>query len=117
MRGLLIFMIQCYKAALSPMLGNRCRFYPSCSSYAQEAIDAHGALRGTSLAAKTACQMPPMARGWRRSRAPLPALTPRIDLTTMDLQTLTAYRCYRRTLLHAAHRVGVIQRGEDRRYC
>ncbi|MBC8027090.1 MAG: membrane protein insertion efficiency factor YidD, partial [Steroidobacteraceae bacterium] len=35
-----------------PLLGPRCRFYPSCSHYAIEAIDAHGALRGTWLTIK-----------------------------------------------------------------
>jgi hypothetical protein len=39
-----------YRYALSPLLGPRCRFHPSCSAYALEAIDEHGALRGASLA-------------------------------------------------------------------
>ena len=46
MRRLLIFLISCYKTGLSPFLGNNCRFYPSCSNYAQEAIAAHGILKG-----------------------------------------------------------------------
>ena len=50
MRRLLIFLIDCYKACLSPFLGNACRFYPSCSTYAQEAIAAHGVFRGSYLA-------------------------------------------------------------------
>ena len=50
MRRFLIFLIGCYKYALSPFLGYRCRFYPSCSAYAQEAIETHGALRGSGLA-------------------------------------------------------------------
>ncbi|MFL3653947.1 MAG: membrane protein insertion efficiency factor YidD [Halioglobus sp.] len=49
MRRLLIFLISCYKACLSPFMGNNCRFYPSCSSYAQEAIDTHGAMKGSYL--------------------------------------------------------------------
>ena len=49
MRRLLIFLISCYKACLSPFMGNNCRFYPSCSSYAQEAIDTHGAMKGSHL--------------------------------------------------------------------
>lgn len=49
MRRLLIFLISCYKACLSPFMGNNCRFYPSCSSYAQEAIDTHGAMKGIYL--------------------------------------------------------------------
>jgi uncharacterized protein len=50
MRRLFIFFISCYKACLSPFMGNNCRFYPSCSSYAQEAIALHGAIKGSYLA-------------------------------------------------------------------
>ena len=50
MRRLFIFLIDCYKACLSPFLGNNCRFYPSCSTYAQEAIATHGVLKGFYLA-------------------------------------------------------------------
>ncbi|TGD72796.1 membrane protein insertion efficiency factor YidD [Mangrovimicrobium sediminis] len=46
MRSFFIYMISCYKALLSPFLGHNCRFYPTCSSYAQEAIAEHGILRG-----------------------------------------------------------------------
>lgn len=49
MRRLMIFIISCYQACLSPFLGNRCRFYPSCSSYAQEAIATHGVIKGSYL--------------------------------------------------------------------
>ncbi len=50
MRRLLIFMISCYKVCLSPFIGTHCRFYPSCSSYAQEAISEHGVVKGSYLA-------------------------------------------------------------------
>jgi len=43
-------LILAYRYALSPLLGPRCRFYPSCSAYALEALDRHGALRGLWLA-------------------------------------------------------------------
>jgi len=42
--------IHLYRYTLSPLLGPRCRFYPSCSAYALEAIESHGALRGVWLA-------------------------------------------------------------------
>ncbi|WP_090937832.1 membrane protein insertion efficiency factor YidD [Nonomuraea jiangxiensis] len=45
----LIIPIRFYRAFISPMLGPRCRFYPSCSAYGLEAIAVHGALRGTWL--------------------------------------------------------------------
>lgn len=44
--------IHAYQRFLSPLLGARCRFYPSCSSYAAEAISVHGLARGGWLAAK-----------------------------------------------------------------
>ena len=50
MRRLLIGLIDGYKLLLSPLLGNHCRFHPSCSSYARQAIEEHGALRGSWLA-------------------------------------------------------------------
>ena len=49
MRRLLILLIQGYRYLFSPWLGNHCRFYPSCSHYAQEAVITHGALRGSWL--------------------------------------------------------------------
>jgi uncharacterized protein len=41
--------IHAYRLAVSPLLGPNCRFYPSCSAYALEALAAHGALRGSWL--------------------------------------------------------------------
>jgi uncharacterized protein len=49
-RLLLIGLIHVYRATLSGILGGQCRFYPSCSSYALEAIRLHGATKGTLLA-------------------------------------------------------------------
>lgn len=50
MRLVLRTLIRAYQLLVSPLLGPRCRFYPSCSQYALEAIELHGALRGTLLA-------------------------------------------------------------------
>ena len=50
MQRFLIALISLYKACLSPFLGNNCRFHPTCSSYAQEAIATHGVLKGSLLA-------------------------------------------------------------------
>ena len=52
MKTLLIWIVRAYKLVLSPMLGQNCRFYPSCSSYAIEALRTHGAVRGGWLAAR-----------------------------------------------------------------
>ncbi|WPO99941.1 membrane protein insertion efficiency factor YidD [Pseudomonas sp. HR96] len=46
MRKLVIVPIQFYRYAISPLMADRCRFYPSCSCYALEAIEHHGILRG-----------------------------------------------------------------------
>jgi putative membrane protein insertion efficiency factor len=43
-------LIRLYQIVLSPFIGNQCRFHPSCSTYALEAIETHGALKGTYLA-------------------------------------------------------------------
>lgn len=42
--------IRVYQIALSPYFGNQCRFYPTCSEYAMDAIAKHGALKGSWLA-------------------------------------------------------------------
>jgi putative membrane protein insertion efficiency factor len=44
-------MIGLYQKTVSPLLGQRCRFYPSCSQYAKAAVLKHGSLRGVYLAA------------------------------------------------------------------
>lgn len=46
MRKLFIYLIGAYRYTISPFLGNNCRFYPSCSEYAQTAIGRFGVLRG-----------------------------------------------------------------------
>jgi putative membrane protein insertion efficiency factor len=48
----LVGLLRAYKRWLSPLFGQRCRFYPSCSAYAATAIADHGALRGSWLAAR-----------------------------------------------------------------
>ena len=52
MSKLLVFLIQAYRYTLSPMLGRSCRFFPSCWEYAIEALQRHGAVRGTWLAVR-----------------------------------------------------------------
>jgi len=50
MRKILILIIRAYQYLLSPLMGPSCRFYPSCSCYAQEALEHHGVLKGGWLA-------------------------------------------------------------------
>ena len=49
---LLLALIALYRWTLSPLLGPRCRFYPSCSQYTADAIRGHGAVRGSWLGAR-----------------------------------------------------------------
>ena len=51
-RMVLKVIIRAYQLLLSPALGNNCRFHPNCSTYAIEAIDQHGAMKGAWLATK-----------------------------------------------------------------
>ena len=50
MSKLFIWLILAYQKIISPLVGPSCRFHPTCSSYAKEAIESHGLLRGTWLA-------------------------------------------------------------------
>ncbi|MER2553187.1 MAG: membrane protein insertion efficiency factor YidD [Thauera sp.] len=52
MKTVLIALLRFYRYAISPLLGRNCRFHPTCSAYAIEAIQRHGALRGGWMAAK-----------------------------------------------------------------
>ncbi|EPZ14608.1 hypothetical protein M622_18280 [Thauera terpenica 58Eu] len=63
MKFLLIAPLRFYRYAISPMLGRNCRFYPTCSEYAIEAVERHGALRGGLLAAKRVGRCHPFNRG------------------------------------------------------
>ncbi|MFJ9991966.1 membrane protein insertion efficiency factor YidD [Pseudomonas putida] len=51
---LLMALVRGYQLCISPMLGNRCRFHPSCSQYSLEALRTYGALRGSWL---TLCRL------------------------------------------------------------
>jgi len=48
----LLLLIRVYQLAISPMLGNRCRFHPSCSEYSMEALKRHGLVKGSWLAVR-----------------------------------------------------------------
>lgn len=60
---MLVAAIRLYQVVLSPLLGKRCRFYPSCSSYALEAVGRHGPWRGSLLAARRLLRCHPFHPG------------------------------------------------------
>lgn len=61
--SLLILIIRAYQILISPLLRPTCRFAPSCSQYAIEALGRHGALRGTILAARRLGKCHPLHEG------------------------------------------------------
>lgn len=63
MKRILLALLRIYKIALSPYLGSQCRFLPTCSDYARDAIVHHGPARGTWMAACRLCRCHPFAKG------------------------------------------------------
>lgn len=63
MRWLLIKLVRLYQITLSPIIGNQCRFAPTCSNYSIEALEKHGAIRGSWLTIKRVCRCHPGCDG------------------------------------------------------
>ena len=63
MRAVLIALIRAYQLFFSPLLGNHCRFYPSCSQYAREAVERYGVMRGVWLAIRRVLRCHPWHPG------------------------------------------------------
>ncbi|HEX9051844.1 MAG TPA: membrane protein insertion efficiency factor YidD [Anaeromyxobacter sp.] len=62
-RFLLLFLVRVYRRLVSPLLPPACRFYPSCSAYAETALLRHGALKGSWLAARRVARCHPFHPG------------------------------------------------------
>ncbi len=77
MKKLFVFLIRFYQRCISPMCPGKCRFYPSCSAYAMEAINKYGAMRGVWLALKRLLRCHPFSK--REKFDPVPRLA---DLKT-----------------------------------
>lgn len=63
MKHILLALIAGYRLLLSPFLGANCRFYPTCSAYAAEAVERHGALRGSWLGVRRILKCHPWHSG------------------------------------------------------
>ena len=63
MRGFLVLVVRGYQLWLSPLLPAACRYYPTCSAYAIEALECHGAIRGSWLAIRRISRCHPFRPG------------------------------------------------------
>jgi uncharacterized protein len=91
---MLLLCVRGYRLLLKPWLGNACRFEPTCSAYALQALQQHGAVVGSTLTVGRVLRCNPWCDG---GCDPVPALTPRIFTrlglgereTTLDKKKLT----------------------------
>lgn len=63
MKHVLVLLLRGYRLVISPMYGEVCRYYPSCSAYALEAVQVHGSVRGSWLAVRRLLRCHPWAAG------------------------------------------------------
>ena len=63
MKAVFLLIIKFYKYFISPLLPNACRYYPSCSQYAKDAINQKGAVKGSFLAINRILRCHPFAKG------------------------------------------------------
>lgn len=63
MKHLLISLLKLYRAVISPTYGSVCKYYPSCSAYALEAVTVHGAVKGSLLAGRRLASCHPWSLG------------------------------------------------------
>jgi hypothetical protein len=63
MKKIFVLLIRFYQLAISPLLGAHCRYTPTCSSYAIQAIEKYGAIKGGWMAVKRICRCHPLHKG------------------------------------------------------
>jgi len=82
MKHVLVGLIRVYRATISPLYGQVCRYHPSCSAYALEAVTRHGAVRGTVLSVRRLGRCHPWAAGGYDPVPVLPGVSTRTSDTT-----------------------------------
>ncbi|GAC1405987.1 MAG: hypothetical protein NVSMB6_01410 [Burkholderiaceae bacterium] len=89
MKTVLLLILRAYQLCISPYLGQNCRFHPSCSDYAVEAIGGHGAMEGLMLVGKRLCKCHPWHAGGA-DPVPLARKMPAAPLPHLILQPFAA---------------------------
>ena len=105
MKYLLIGLLKAWRLLISPLYGNVCRYYPSCSAYALRAVSVHGAVKGSWLAIRRLLRCHPWAPG---GYDPVPG-TPEADEEIRD-QALRSSRMVSGTDPHPHHDVAAASR-------
>ena len=98
---ILHWLIRFYRIAISPLLGPRCRYIPTCSQYSLEAVHQHGAVRGVCLAVKRICRCHPWG-GSGYDPVPLKAIR-FISFQQIDSQTHHVAVPFRDRLMNQNH--------------
>lgn len=98
-RALLIALVKGYRLFLSPWLGSACRFTPTCSAYALQSLQDHGALAGSYLSARRLARCHPWCAG---GHDPVPAQPPRLFTrlglaAAADPESLSAHKPRKKT--------------------
>ncbi len=81
MKYVLIGLLKAYRAVISPIYGQVCRYHPSCSAYALEAVTVHGSVRGSWLAVRRVGRCHPWAAG---GYDPVPPRSSRVRADTVS---------------------------------
>lgn len=63
MKKILIYLIEKYQKNISPILGNNCKFYPSCSEYTKQAIEKYGVIKGIVIGMYRIIRCNPFSKG------------------------------------------------------
>jgi putative membrane protein insertion efficiency factor len=83
MKWILIGLLKAYRFAISPLYGQVCRYHPTCSAYALEAVTVHGSIKGSWMAVRRIGRCHPWAAG---GYDPVPARKIPVEATAEDVQ-------------------------------